>query len=797
MLCHASWTRLLLAALVGLAAGDRLKGGESAGPNQFLNPSFDLGREGWHMETAAGTSARFTVENCDCPAGPNAARITVGAVRGWGVQFGQHLEAPPPGQAWTFSVLARAVGKPVRVRLEIERAGQPYDRAAATGATAVPADRWTELRLSFRVEKAFPEGWFAYVSCEQPESDFRVDMFRLEQGEYVPYAEAAKRRTEDAGVSLFDTMSVHGDCPNFRGRCSVALETAVIAAKMGLSPSAPGQTPLPPRGWKQLGEDHSGHVFQGDAVMRNDRLALVVGRGARGARLFAQGNGRCGYRAQLAPVAGGGSATVRSIRVLENSPSLAALEVGFTAATGPVSLRFLLGMGQPFVRVESNEDGRWLAVEAPCRFVVLPDFFADDIVVDAAEIPVAEAELPSENFLLHLLPGGESMVFAVAAAREQEARVRLAGAGEARRVSQSAIGFGGQRKIWVAVLEGKGIWHRHDVGAGEAGRVCRLGWTVPFAAQWRMDWRLADRLTSSWEMIVQRGDGQFAKYGMFGEPGTIPENRHRWTTVLGSFSYPCWIDRSGQGFLEPLGRAGFQGPALAYPLNRTPRTPLAVYTLVDLVRATLGVGPCEYVLDIEGQGATMKGRATCATRDLLKEIYAAGRQRERRAEIEDALVQVVAFVKHIRSRIEQYRAFSGELLDYLGRQKAAQPALAGFLAEMETLTRAIPAAYDRRREDIRTPQYVVALTEKFRATVLARQGPDALAKCNAITNAIVVVGGNQDELVGESRQAARILRQRAGLAMALDPRTAGVAKEIRARCQKVLRNACSYEAPQH
>jgi hypothetical protein len=92
---------------------------------------------------------------------------------------------------------------------------------------------------------------------------------------------------------------------------------------------------------------------------------------------------------------------------------------------------------------------------------------------------------------------------------------------------------------------------------------------------------------------------------------------------------------------------------------------------------------------------------------------------------------------------------------------------------------------------------VVDLTEKFRRTVLDAEGPDALGKCNAITNAIVKVGGNQDELVGECRQAVKILRQRAGLAMAIDPRTAEIAKEIRRRTQAALRNASSYEAPSH
>ena len=60
-----------------------------------------------------------------------------------------------------------------------------------------------------------------------------------------------------------------------------------------------------------------------------------------------------------------------------------------------------------------------------------------------------------------------------------------------------------------------------------------------------------------------------------------------------------------------------------------------------------------------------------------------------------------------------------------------------------------------------------------------------------------MVGGNQDELVGECRSAVKILRQRAGLAMATNPAAAEIAKEIRDRTQKVLRNATSYEAPRH
>ena len=58
-------------------------------------------------------------------------------------------------------------------------------------------------------------------------------------------------------------------------------------------------------------------------------------------------------------------------------------------------------------------------------------------------------------------------------------------------------------------------------------------------------------------------------------------------------------------------------------------------------------------------------------------------------------------------------------------------------------------------------------------------------------------GGNQDELVGECRMIVKILRQRAAMAMATDPRSAPIAKEMRRRTQQMLRNPTSYEAPRH
>jgi len=87
--------------------------------------------------------------------------------------------------------------------------------------------------------------------------------------------------------------------------------------------------------------------------------------------------------------------------------------------------------------------------------------------------------------------------------------------------------------------------------------------------------------------------------------------------------------------------------------------------------------------------------------------------------------------------------------------------------------------------------------EEFRKTVLDYDGADALARCKHFTEGWVNIGGNQDELAGECRWAVKMIRQRAGLLMAADPRLTEVANEIRRRTQIVLRKPAIHEGARH
>jgi len=455
-------------------------------------------------------------------------------------------------------------------------------------------------------------------------------------------------------------------------------------------------------GWKPIASSEVGFAFQGDAVIANGRLLAVARREGIGVELYSLGSGKPVFRARLALVPGQG---LDSVALTENTRSAVGLDV--TSKSGTVHFR--LKKGEHFLESQALSGEAPLRVECPSRFALLPDFFADDILFDAHKVPLDKVELPSENFLLHFTGPQDAIVMSVFENRAQDVRVTLTGKGDEREITGSEIEFGKKgSKIWVAVIEGAGIWHSINVTAADAKKVIPLDWRMPFVAQWRVDFTRQDGLTDSWDMLLPEKEGNgFIKPSWLAQDGKISAatrtaageidrdaykpggpasdrlgpDRARWTTVLGKVQYPCWSDREGKGFLQPLEnkRLTFDGPVLIYPITRLAETPVERYTPVDIVRNTLGIGPCQYLLDVEGQKQEHVGRATCHVRTLLNEIYGSGRQKVMHKEIETYLGDALDFVTHIRNRILAYVAFGKELQTYLDEQGEVHPELKGSL----------------------------------------------------------------------------------------------------------------------
>ena len=751
--------------------------------NLFSNASFELGRLGpWHLDKGEKASARLVVDAKDAFDGQRSALVAVDTAGRWGTQFGQSFEAGKRGGTYTFAVLAKAAAGRVTVDLRVERAARAWhnierpikaaDLVVKSKAFELSADKWTELHVTFKAEQDFREGWFAYVGCGQAKCRYRVDMFRLCEGPYTPYRPVVPVEPPTPDVRLFDTM-----------RPSAG---PISGKAMSLK-----------SGWTRVDEDTRKHAFKGDTVFMNDRIAVVLRRKGRGAELYGRRATGMTLRAVLAPDQG--ATACSRVKIVKNEQREVAVDATFEAGGGKTAtVGYALKMGQVFVETAPRAGATALRVEAPCRFAVLPDFFADDIVADATQLPVDRAELPSEHFLLHMVGKGEAIVMSVWDVASHDVQVTLSGKGPTRRIDSSMITYGKKGKVWAAVLEAPGIWHTRNIAGSDMGKIISLDWRAPHAALWRIDWTRNDGFTGSWEMINERPDGRFTKHTWLGTSSILGGDRKRWMTVYGSFYYPCWIDRRGGGHIQPLKKGvRFEGPAVIYPIDRVQQTPLDRFAVVDIMRRTLGVGPCEYILDVENQRSRYKGRAACPTRDLLGRIYSKRVQKGHKAEIEKALDDLMVFFRHIRGRIESYVAFGKDLRSYLAARKKAHPELARHIVELEALTRAVDERVDRRRSKIKTLDHAAKTVEEFRSTLLTYEGADALAKVKKYTAAWVEIGGNQDEVVAECRLAVKRVRQRAGLLMAAEPGMAEIAREIRRRTQKVLRNPANHEGANH
>jgi hypothetical protein len=156
---------------------------------------------------AEGAAQAFKVDTGDAVDGTtHSALVVMGTTGTAGVQLAGMISADPDvvmkqhewepdkvkwepkvGRTYTFAVFVKGVGSPVTLHLEVERNGFPYDRVIHGPDVLIPEGKWTDLHQTFKVEKAYPQGWTAYVACSEEGVSFRADSFRLYEGEYAPW----------------------------------------------------------------------------------------------------------------------------------------------------------------------------------------------------------------------------------------------------------------------------------------------------------------------------------------------------------------------------------------------------------------------------------------------------------------------------------------------------------------------------------------------------------------------------------------------------------------------------------
>ncbi len=159
----------------------------------------------WRVTRSRGALPAFEVTDGDAAEGRRSALVTMGTVAN--AQLGRRVAAGAVGRTYTLAAAVKVLDGPMTARLEVERAGRPWDRAARGEDVALKPGAWTELHLTFRVAKEFGEGWQAYVSASGEGGRFRADLLRLYEGDY---------RADQRGSNAADNESFEaGTAPYF------------------------------------------------------------------------------------------------------------------------------------------------------------------------------------------------------------------------------------------------------------------------------------------------------------------------------------------------------------------------------------------------------------------------------------------------------------------------------------------------------------------------------------------------------------------------------------------------------
>ena len=465
-------------------------------------------------------------------------------------------------------------------------------------------------------------------------------------------------------------------------------------------------------GWTLIPEDKVDHPFSGDAVLLNDKLAVVLRKQGRGAEVYAKAATGLKYRASAGHV-GGSSAmpdTVGALKIVENSSSAVMIQAS-------TALSFRLTTGESLLEIRSAEGAESVGLQCQARYVVVPDYFGDDMVYGAS--PSRGQYLPAENFCLHLLDGGDSLLMSVWQSREQEVWLAPAATGKQAGVCSSRIRCAKGKSLWLAFLESPGLWHEGTASGQD-------DWKPPFPAKWRASLLRENGVADSWTSE------------------------------------------------KPDRLRAANGPVLVYPLDRSTATPLTVTCPTDVMRNTLGVGPCQYILACEGLAA--QGDPTPnAVMNWVEKQFEQKKDRKAADDIKERLGVMVQHVAQARARIQSYGEFASRVRK-LVTGKAGAEAFRPIVDDLDRFVASgvVPTATSERAQQLAGE--VAALVGK----------ENSLAACQRFGEPLRGIGTLQDSSLAKCRMAVRRLRAQGKTVVANQSSESGLAQEVQGMAEQLL-----------
>lgn len=522
------------------------------------------------------------------------------------------------------------------------------------------------------------------------------------------------------------------------------------------------------------------YSFEGDAVVENDYVTVVFESG-EGTVAVCSHTDPSREILEFVPLQTKTKPTnIRRSAVLQNTGDEAALAVFFSAGSAGEDSSAVFSFDRTqIVEIRPAENMEGISLLSPIEYGVVPSFIGDDLVFSPGACPSATTLcVPSENLFLGLLKGEERVLVMTWPKGEQQMQLQLSGEGQDRRLIDSIDFDNDGQSVYLAVLESPGIWHREELKPSYLEKDVTSNWKRPFPAKW----------------VTQLDEaGVKATFTFRESKGQI------WRGVPGMYTYPVWFD--GDNAVYRLSKKVLpRGESIIYFLEGK-GTPAPVATPVDVLKATLGRQACETILDVAGRklrthhrrGAEGIRRAcTCGCTEAIEAVFKAGEEVERREYVKGAVEDMVYFVRVHMQRIDEYRAFADDVLEFMHQAGSSSAELKPFLDPLERIAQQIPQDYQVQKANIKSLEYASELARKTIALTRAKDA-GSLRACLELGKEWRGMGGAQDGLLAQYHVTTRNLFQQAGYACVTRPQAMAVAQEIRKRCKQCLRNADGYE----
>jgi hypothetical protein len=435
--------------------------------------------------------------------------------------------------------------------------------------------------------------------------------------------------------------------------------------------------------------------------------------------------------------------------------------------------------GGNIVEIRPGDGMTGVNLSSDLAYGIVPGFIGDDLIFSPADYESATSlYVPAENFFLGLVAGENSQWAMTWPRGQQKLKLQLGKAASGSRSIESIDFETDGKSLYLSPMSTPGIWHQEKMGPAYLEKDVKMSWKKPFPARWKTQLFEGDVKTS---FAFRESKGQI------------------WRGVPGSYSYPVWFD-GNEAYCHLSKKVPPKGVAVVYFLEGQD-TPGSVTTPVDVLKTTLGWSESDAILDTTGRnlrqhhrrGAEGVRRAcTCGCTEAIQAVFETGEEVTRKDYIAGAVDDMKFFVQCHVARIDEYRHFADDMVQFLKEKERSNPELKGYLEKLEQTALLIPQEYGIQKENMKTLAYADVLGGRT-LDLTNKKEPDNLKAYMELLKAWREMGGAQDYVLAQCHTITRKLCQEAGYGAAEQPKATVIAAEVRARCRKCLRNPDGYE----